>query len=98
MPKARAELAGASTIREKRWTQLYIQGATPEAAAHEANVRTAIRAWCRRSGGETCPSRSCARTYSLAPSFRHKVALCDSWVQNRRPSCVEPVSYAAAGK
>jgi hypothetical protein len=31
-------LKGGNLMREKRWTQLYITGTSPEDAAHEANV------------------------------------------------------------
>jgi hypothetical protein len=35
---ARAKLAGPSTMREKRWTHLFIVGKSPDEAANEANV------------------------------------------------------------
>jgi hypothetical protein len=36
--RAREKLAGPNLMREKRWMQLFITGAPPELAAHEANV------------------------------------------------------------
>jgi hypothetical protein len=33
--RARAKLSGASTMRERRWTQLFIAGKTPDEAAGE---------------------------------------------------------------
>ena len=36
--RARAKLAGPTSMREKRWTQLFIAGKTPDDAAAEANT------------------------------------------------------------
>jgi hypothetical protein len=36
--RTEAHLTGPNLMREKRWTQLYVEGATPEAAAHETNM------------------------------------------------------------
>ena len=36
--RAREKLAGPSAMRERRWTQLFISGKTPDEAAAEANI------------------------------------------------------------